>query len=193
MRNERGSIPLVMVVVVVLSITILSLTQLLLGEKTTAQSITESQANDFYQEDMVFEIATNLTLQTIKDKEWISEIQGEKYINTEDLLNIENILNQESLPYENNDLRVILSNLYAENVTESCDAVYELITSNEQGEFLGYRCNNQPTDVEFTLTIKEESNSHSYIVRIENIYPKTGSKAEKIYLDTNRVTVTESY
>lgn len=172
MNNERGSIPLVLVIVFTIGIAVVALTQVLLSEKITARDLAEKELEVFYNENEVLEFTTNLITQKISEKEWDGEITNQQFLETVDILEIEDILNNEILPYQNSKMKVSLTDLYSEKIGTYCEELYEVVfDTNEIPEFLGYSCKKQKTDIEFLLTIQNKSRSKIFRVSFQDLQP----------------------
>lgn len=188
MRNERGSMPIVVVIVFTLGIAVLALTQILLSEKLTARDVANKQLNAFYSEDMILELVNNLTIQKFMSKEWEEEIGDELFFDENDLVDIETTMNTTILPSENSKKNIVTSNLQSDRLDFYCEDVYEVsIEPEEDPYFNGYNCAHVPTDVAFTLTIIDGSHSTSYQLIFEDLYPKVTRLGDTIVLDKSEM------
>jgi hypothetical protein len=188
MKNERGSIPIAVIIVFTLGIAVLALTQLLLSEKMTAKSASEKQLEKFYEEDKIIEIVNNLLIQKTMSKEWEDEIGEETFIDMNDLIQIEDMVNKTILPSENSKKQIITSDLHAERVDTYCEELYEdSLVPEEDPYFIGFNCAHVPTDVEFTLTITEGTYSDSFRLIFEDIYPTVTRLGDAIVLDKSEM------
>lgn len=184
MRNERGSLPIVVIISFTLGIAVLILTQLLLSEKLTSKDIAERQLDAFYNKDMIVEMVNNLTIQKMMSKEWEDELTDETFISMNDVVDIEDVINNTLLPIENSKKKIMISDLYTERLDTYCDEVYEDSENpDEDPYFIGYTCARVPADVEFTVTISERDSSDSFRLVFEDIYPLVTRLGDTIVID----------
>lgn len=187
MRNERGSIPLILIVVFTLGIAITALTQLFLSESLTAKDMANAEAKRLYEYDKILEIVTNLTFQKLKSKEWQEEYDSELLLSSDDLTDMEQAINDELLPFESSNQTIRLTPAYSDALVYFCEPLYDITLEEEQGDFLTNSCLKKSGETGFTLSIQSKSHAEDFKFVLTDIYPTVTDTGEYIVLDLSQV------
>lgn len=176
--NEKGSLPLVLLIVLIVSISIATLANLMLTEKVNTKLTVTNNVAQAYEKDSVIEVTRNITKQLFLSKEW-EEIDGAEIINDSDLFTIEEAINAEVLPPLGISSHIVLEESYfPPNVDYYCQKIEE-----ESEELLTYDCMEEKLTVELKLIIEKEGEVEVVILKFDNLLLKTTDIGDKVFIE----------
>lgn len=174
--NEKGSLPLILLMVFVISITIISLSNLLMTEKVNTKLSLMTDIHKMYEKDSVIEVTENILKQQLLSKEW-DEIAGEETFGAVDLSTVEETLNQEILPELGIESQVFLEEVYyPPNVDYYCQEV-----NDDEGNFLIYDCINEYISLELKLTVAKENSSQDFFLTLDGLKLLVTDSGDSVY------------
>lgn len=180
--GNRGSLPLVMVIVMVIAMSIATLSSMLLTEKINmAYSIT-TDIERLYEKDSVNEVTKNVVQQVLLDKIW-SEIDGEQIITSKDLRDIEEAVTLKILPDLGIDYAIQLEGVkYPRELAHYCKEEI-----NADGSFRSFECTPEVFSVELNLNLINGGKSEEYLMVFENIRAVSDDMGNSVRLDTGSI------
>lgn len=178
LKNQKGSIPLVLTIVFMIGMSTMALAGLLLSGKATYKYSVTSDLERLYENDSIIEMTINITKQVLDTKEW-EYVKYEDVIKDVDLFKIEDIVNATLIPLYIGNGKIYLEEIYfPPRLDYYCE---EEVDSNE--ELVGFNCLKEALDIEFKIIIENRRKTEEYILSLQEIYPKVSKTNDYIYLD----------
>lgn len=158
--NEKGSLPLVVLIAFILLISISSLAGLLLSEKMNIRFSIDKDVKRVYERETMIEITKNVVHQRIRTKEW-EVIEGEDLLNEADFTLIKKMVNEEALP-----LAGVEGTVYIDRITSNyaIDAHCQNIGDEENRN---YWCLNEPVSILVELVTEKEGEVNTVQFELE--------------------------
>lgn len=178
--NENGSLPLVLVIVMIIAMSIATLASMLLTEKINmAQSIT-TDIDKLYAKDSTVEVVKNVTNQVLREKEWVS-LENERIIDSDDLEKVQDIVSNTVMPGLDIQGNVRLEgSIVPPELSRYCQEVFD-----GNGVFINFNCSNEVFDIELKMILENDGNVQTGLLKIENMKVYTENMGNVIRLDMN--------
>ena len=176
--NERGSLPLVMVIVFIFTMTIAMLTNLLVSEKINVGFSTTTDIEKFYEADSIRQVTKNVVTQSIVSKEW-SSLTNSKILTIEEFDEFEEHLNTNILRRMNSYSAVSLNvTRLPEDLESFCSEVRDV-----GGNFLMFTCNGSSASVQLELRVSNGGVEEIYEVLVEGLVPVVSGTGNRISIN----------
>lgn len=180
--NEKGSLPLVMVIVFIFTMTIAMLTNLLVSEKINVGFSTTTDIEKFYEVDSIRQVTKNVVTQAIVSKEW-SSLTNSNIMTIDEFDEFEEHLNTNILRRMNSYSSVSLNVLrLPEDLESYCSEVRD-----GEGNFVMFTCNGGAAAVQFEMSVTNGGVQEAYEVEVEGFVPVVNAGGDKINLDIESV------
>jgi hypothetical protein len=184
-RNEKGSIILVMILVLLLSSIVTILTLLFISEKINFERSTNKVLQNVYEEDKKYEITKNIL------KQYLDQIA---YDDVEDLIwsneesdEFEILLESNILPKLIGDYEVSVENLNDDYVSNYCEELISVIDDTE--EFIGYDCSKEEIEIEYRIIFFDDKNDSIFEFNVRGIEMELNSDGSTLKLNLDNVNI----
>lgn len=146
--NQKGSMPLVVLISFIVLVSIASLTGLLLNEKMNIRFSIDKDIKRVYEKESILELTKNLTTQMLLSKEW-EIIEDEEVLSSNDLFKIEEMVNEETLPIMGIEGKSYIKEVYTGfTVDDYCQRI------DDEEEIVSYECLSDKFEIEVEITIE---------------------------------------
>lgn len=175
MKSQKGSVPIALMVVFIVMGIVVSFSALYISEKANISFNLMNDVERFYEEDSIVEMSFNVISQVISEKEFES-IEGEQFINSDDLNQIEEILNGDVLPLANfKDYQVFIEESYEPPTIDY------FCSSDDEG--INIECLDEPFELDFILNVKRNDKIKKFNFKFENLHAISESNGKKVIIN----------
>lgn len=182
--NQKGSLPLSLIIALIMLMSVITLTTLYLNEKINTSYSAKSDLSKLYEKDTIIEITYNLLKQKMKTK-IIEEIDVQEFIDENDLDDIEKVLNANYMPYYKLDKYKAF--LEFEYKPPTVDYFCEERIDEESMMFEGFTCLHEAFDMSVKVTLQNQNDVESFILEFDKMYPAVSDTEEEVTINTDEM------
>jgi hypothetical protein len=188
-NNEKGSIPMVLILIFITMLTVFTLTNTLLAERTNIQRYDEKFEKEMYQVQTALEIAINITQQNILEKETDYKHETFHSFTTTDLQEVQHAINNGVLPFFLEDFHVELTDLsHTSSVDLFCEEVFEIDAHTNQSYSNGVECDKTYYNFSYNILVSSIRGEKKFGVIYKNLFPYQ-SQQGKIKTNTDSIKI----
>ncbi|MCU7668037.1 hypothetical protein [Bacillus thuringiensis] len=192
-KNEKGSIPTVIIIGLVSAFTVFLLGNLLVAENIAAKKQNLKFEQEVYASRNALETTVNVVLQKISSSETKYEKKNIFPMYITDMQEIENTINTSILPHIAPNNTVSITNLkYDKSLDMICD---EKVTTNpytQEGEASGVNCSATPFNLTFDVEINNQNNKRKMKVKLDKLYAQESNQTGFIKINYDNMDVNYS-
>lgn len=189
MNNSRGSIPLVIIVVLSSLFTIFILTNLLTIEKNAHKRINSTVNKDLYPLNSAIELMVNITQQKMVSKEQPFKQGTFYFLDSSDMVEIETAMNESISPFLLEKMKVDIKKMvHTKSLDTLCEENFEPSSYTNEKEFVGVDCDATFFDIKLEVDFQTKGMTQSLNITFKDVYPEESAQGN-IALNLSNLTI----
>ncbi|MFP3727433.1 hypothetical protein U8V72_19830 [Priestia filamentosa] len=190
-RNQKGSIPIVMIIALTSVFTVLILGNLLVAENIANKKQNVRLEQQTYSTRNTVETTINIILQKIYDSRTEYKQATIYPLIDADIQEAADTLNSSILPHISPNYSVEMSNLkYDTSLDTLCDATTSFMEHTDSTSSTGVTCKSTYFSLSFHLKIISDKNTRNIQVTLDNLYPEEDKDTGYIKVNADNVHIT---
>lgn len=183
--NQRGSLPIVLIIVFVMTMSVVALTSLHVTEQINLSVSATKDVKRLYAEDSVREMTLHAFQQVLKSKA-IEAVSGEQLFTTDDLAQLETLVNTQILPdYGLTEYQVFIEADYLPSTVDYF-CTLEMDITGESPD--GYNCLHEAFDIRLNVQIVHRNLVRQVIIEATNLSLETTEDKQSIVINATGAT-----
>lgn len=188
--NEKGSIPIVMIIALTSILTVLILGNMLVAETVAGKKQNQKLIQEAYSTRNTLEATSNIILQKISDSRTDYQQKTFYPLYSNEMQEAASTLNSSILPHIAPNNTITISNLeYDKSLDMLCDETTAVSSNTNSKVATGVTCKSIYFYMSYDLKIVSPKNTRNVHVKIDKLYPQEASESGYIKINYDNVQV----